>query len=874
MYERRNPARLNDHLGNYSKKKTLSTLKKDPLLRLLKVTVGLDADAVVPAAATPPAAAPAATPAATPAAAPAAPPAAPSDAAASATLGAPASATVAPTDGRTLDPVCEERVGGTCELVERDGAVLGVALERTPRAGEPTQRLVLQCVSGGVDPSKPFVLWQRTGEGPAAVVLFPSYGSADDAVAAFERLFHAKTANEWSDRLRFAVQPGKWSLVRQPGAAAMVCMDKEALKAMSLTSLKEQCRLRKVAVTGNKTELFDRLTTNLSCHFNCRHFRVERPRATDVGRLFRCSCDKGFHYECLSSEEKLRADAEVDSDEPFLCTECVERDAVFADAAFDPPTVNLEEETPAAGNSAAAGDSAADGDSAAAAAAAAAPASARSRARPLSKADQNLHLMMETLRRQSVPHGITAAPDFSPLPSSATQLLDEVEFSRPAMPPMCGLYDRELQLARSAMTDSQRRDFAGRWWDIVEARLARRIERCGPLAQNLLLSLRDNYQARGTAVAAVDEHRARVVRQRTELEELGRALKAKRSELEARMDTSADMDTSDSTPVAATDTSDASAPAATPSLPADGDDALAFPDLIILYALPGLLHLLLFGLMAVIMKMYYATIIHFIAHEVLNRKAIDEKAKHFASCNELFFILQVALLQLMADAHRQHPIFTTASPPPSDSTAYQRNFLKWHRHMHRTGDVPYRHFSGLVFGPGLLYRHVRKAISRNDPVFLYALLPFVIGLYKAKGKHVLAKQGAFAFLALLSRPPHIAAMSLAAAVKRRSDRYANGIAADALLETRIGRIKLYLGKVITFQIVRVKTALDSFFACVRESLSGIGADPDKVPKVPKTRRVLKADTDRQLIIEKLRPMHIFDPPRGVARRSLAELTGN
>eukprot|EP00966_Prymnesium_polylepis_P325022 7381019-Prymnesium_polylepis.1 len=133
-----------------------------------------------------------------------------------------------------------------------------------------------------------------------------------------------------------------------------------------------------------------------------------------------------------------------------------------------------------------------------------------------------------------------------------------------------------------------------------------------------------------------------------------------------------------------------------------------------MHGAPGLLHLLKFGLLQVVYKIYFVPLLHFAGHTVLKRKSITAAAKHYFSCDALYFRVSEALFTLMIEAHKRDDIYKAAAPTLTNLDLYTANFVTWYEAKLRSGDVPFAFYSGFILGVGLLYRMAKQSVSMRD----------------------------------------------------------------------------------------------------------------------------------------------------------------
>ena len=332
-----------------------------------------------------------------------------------------------------------------------------------------------------------------------------------------------------------------------------------------------------------------------------------------------------------------------------------------------------------------------------------------------------------------------------------------------------------------------------------------------------------------------------------------------------------------------------------------------------------MLHLLKFGLLGAIYKIYYTPLIHFAGtchappslpysppsltllpslvlspqsipallksisarptlvspagHTVLQRKGITASVKHYFSCDALYFRIADALTALMFEAHAASSTFLDNYTGITSLELYMKNFLVWYAANLRTGDVPLVFYSSFVFGVGMLYRAAKQAISARDNLQCFALLLPAMGLFKITAKHNLTFNAFLSLAKLLSSTEEVAKALLANVTASRSGRPFSGIAMDELLETLQGIVKGKGGKKWCPTTAKIHTALNFVLNRVRANMENATKGKDAADATPKGTHVAAGHADTFKVMEGLRKVYpdggsLFVVPRDAPRTSL------
>ena len=492
------------------------------------------------------------------------------------------------------------------------------------------------------------------------------------------------------------------------------------------------------------------------------------------------------------------------------------------------------------------------GSSAAGAARAAAPTAAARR--PQMTAAQRVQAFGKALERQSMPaEPPVLLPAWSPLDDEVCEVLGSCEARQRSL---LVRYYAELRYARSEMSYAQRLKFACRWHDVA----VRKVERL-ELTQQGYPQLCDEAGAyqKETLAAPTPVIRALLQAKATELSARAAAKQRRLAELVAlrhrllssRAAVADGLDLAmGAAGAAATSTAETAAETA-----ADPDpDPPAFPDLKNMHQLLGPLHFFKMGLIQAIYKMYFFYLLSYVAHDLLGLKHIALRVTNFYSSDELFYHTSEALLVLMIVAYRESPMYRKPFSAEDDNA----NFVAWLSAGIDSGDVPFRFYSGFVFGPGLLYRSARQAISCRDVLMLFALLLPTIGLFRITGAHNLRKlkQGFLTIAKVLTSFEAVARYLLANWCLPLTGRALHALGADELLEHMIGRVKQQTGKVWNPTTAKVHSALNFFLNDIRDQMVGLVGLLGKSSK-PKGVHHKHAQANIQRIVDKFAPLNLF-----------------
>ena len=386
-------------------------------------------------------------------------------------------------------------------------------------------------------------------------------------------------------------------------------------------------------------------------------------------------------------------------------------------------------------------------------------------------------------------------------------------------------YHRELERARTQLTHRQRQRFGERWLAIARNAVILRLAYVSALAVTHVEIMRTSLAARLAAatdpnVRAALQSKIDVLVERRDVMEV-EALKLKGWLDEASMQSGIIKASLSQAVQQAAGGADGAA--ATDAPDADDTAARAFPSLKLMYGGPGLLHLIKFGLLGVVFKVYFTPLIHHVGHKVLGRKHITAGISNYPACDNLYSRINDILMALLIEAHQAHPMFVNAKASLTTIKAYTDNFLMWYRAGLDSGDVPFVFYSNFVFGIGALYRMGKQAISMRDALMCYALLLPAMGLFKTTAKHNLCLQSFLSLCALYSVPEEVAKAMLANVTQAMSDRAFHALATDELLEVLQGFVKRATGKKWDVANAEIHTALNFWFNEVRDSMQAVSS---------------------------------------------------
>ena len=485
---------------------------------------------------------------------------------------------------------------------------------------------------------------------------------------------------------------------------------------------------------------------------------------------------------------------------------------------------------------------------------------------------------------QSIPAiAPVARPEWTPLRSEALRVLSSTEARLGSMQEQ---FEAELKGARTSMSDRQRLRFGHRWLEVVGQRLQHMIAVDGEQAQEHVADRMIHYylaavSAPSPEVAAACRAKSLNLSARLRSKELQlgalhgqlRQIPTWRAACVADLEGDLPMDV-DATPA------DAIPADAIPANDADADDAddpdpdpdpRAFPDLKNVHQLLGPLHFFKMGLLGCIFKIYWHYLLAHLAHNVLGHKYISIQAKNFFTCDELFYHVSEALLTQMITAFRKHPLGRNSGQldQHSDISADSDQFVKWLSEGIDSGDVPFRFYSGFVFGVGLLYRMARKGVSSRDVLLLFALLLPVSGLYRMTGKHNMKIQAFLSMAKILTSPPEISRYLLANWCLSLSGRPHKALGADEVLEHMIGRVKRRAGKIWNAMNAKVHSALNFWLNDVRTHVSTLVREV--ASSKPNAGRAPHAHANITKMSTELEPLDLFTVPHSGPRTELPAL---
>jgi len=293
--------------------------------------------------------------------------------------------------------------------------------------------------------------------------------------------------------------------------------------------------------------------------------------------------------------------------------------------------------------------------------------------------------------------------------------------------------------------------------------------------------------------------------------------------------------------------------------------ALAHPELTDVYSVPDLWHLMDYGGMKVIYKLYFQSLFKYCGQDVLHRTGIAQSADLYFPTSELFYHVWDALFILVVDAYKRSEAFDSTSPD-----AWVDGFIGWYRACWDSGDVPFRHYGGYLFGVGLYIRTVKQTGKSQDTLMTFAMLLIHLGLCKSLGRHNLRNQSFLSLAQFMSLGEPMARRFLTAVVVSRSTRPFHSIWADEGLETHQGIDKGMMGSTCSVARVQIFTALSHFLSTVKgnaDNLTVGGAEKNATPggRAPRARR----DVDE--LVLKLGPYCLFDVDARRPRDSLGAL---
>ena len=456
----------------------------------------------------------------------------------------------------------------------------------------------------------------------------------------------------------------------------------------------------------------------------------------------------------------------------------------------------------------------------------------------------------------------TARPGWAPLGIEALGVLSSTEGRLSSIREQ---YDAELKGARTSMSDRQRLRFGHRWLDVVGQRLQQMAMIYSKEAQEQVVARIAEYELAAASAPSLEVAAAC----RAKSAELSARLQSKQLRLRALLDLLQQISTWRAACEADTNASpgDAAGGAAGGADPPAAPDPRAFPDLVNMHQLLGPLHFFKMGLLGCIFKIYWHYLLAHLAHNVLGHKYISIQAKNFFTCDELFYHTSEALLIQMITAYRKHPLGQTSTS--SDIADDSDRFVQWLSEGIDSGDVPFRFYSGFVFGVGLLYRMARMGVSTRDVLLLFALLLPVSGLYRMTGKHNMKLQGFLSMAKILTSPPEISRYLLANWCLSLSGRLHHALGADEVLEHKIGHVKAPTGKMWSPVNAKVHSGLNFFFQDVRANISKLVHEVTS--SKPSGARAPHARANISKMSDELEPLDLFGFKPSAPRTELPEL---
>lgn len=269
------------------------------------------------------------------------------------------------------------------------------------------------------------------------------------------------------------------------------------------------------------------------------------------------------------------------------------------------------------------------------------------------------------------------------------------------------------------------------------------------------------------------------------------------------------------------------------------------------------MHLFKFGLLAAKHKIYFQGLIYFVAKNVLKRKHISASVVKYQACDNLDYRISDAIIMLMAEAHRAHPIYKKAASSLTNLDLLTENYMEWYKAGLASGDAPFIFYSGYVYGTGLLYRVARQAISMDDGLMCYALMLPSMGLFKICSKHNLAYQCFLSLAKLMSTEETIAKALIGNITMSRTGRPNHNEGVDEGLEDMQGVTKNSAGSLFNPVKAVVHTALGFFFEDVRNNLGNVSKAEDLDDAPARGQHVPSAHADTNAVVDALRPMNLF-----------------
>ncbi|KAH8059588.1 hypothetical protein JL722_5216 [Aureococcus anophagefferens] len=251
----------------------------------------------------------------------------------------------------------------------------------------------------------------------------------------------------------------------------------------------------------------------------------------------------------------------------------------------------------------------------------------------------------------------------------------------------------------------------------------------------------------------------------------------------------------------------------------DGGFDAAYPELLRIHNLPGFWHLLEAGGIKVIFKLYYKSLLGRCAHDVLKRKGITIKAAKFLQATELFYHVWEAMATALFRAHRKSQTFRESPVDLATPELYMDNFLEWYRAKRGTGDVPFVHYGGFVFGMGIYFRFCKKSISLKLPMLTFALQLIHLGACDITNKYNLKRQCFYSLVNFLTSSEDVAKGLLAASTVSLSGRQHHAVSSDAAQEIKQGEIQKSMGPKFGVAKVLIHSALNDLLSGVAKSFA-------------------------------------------------------
>ena len=446
-----------------------------------------------------------------------------------------------------------------------------------------------------------------------------------------------------------------------------------------------------------------------------------------------------------------------------------------------------------------------------------------------------------TIAHQGCQAGETEAPaDWDPLRGRGVDtLLDDATLDAALRPQ----YERELKAVSKHGTVATRRSFAVRWAQRL-VNVAKHLRHpSSDEAEEAYERLLDSLRAAPNQSEELEAHARRIRRVIDGCRQDRRAnealLASARACLEAVQDEPQDgVDGAEAAEAAQTQRAARVA-------------ALAHPELADVYSVPGLWHLMDYGGMKLIYKMYFHSLLKYCGHDVLHRTGITLSADLYFPTSELFYHVWDALFMLAFNAYERSPAFVDTSPD-----ACVDGFIGWYRECWDSGDVPFRHYGGYLFGVGLFFRTVKQSCKSEDTFLTYAMLLVHLGLCKSMRRHNLRNQSFLSLAQFMSLGEPMARRFLTAVVVSRSDRPYHSIWADEGLETHQGIDKGMMGSSCSVARAEVFTALSHFLSTIKERAERLTLGAADAAATP-SGRAPRAQRDVDELVQKLGAYDLF-----------------